>query len=207
MYKKNNYNIYLLILFLFSSGLFNFSNSLAEDKIGDSSIIFGEKNAPVKIKVFSSLTCPHCANFHINIFPKIKEKYINNGTVQVSHIDFPLDLASLNAGKLLHCIGDKEKQIKILEKIYQNQNTWTSGEQINDINKNLINLFNEFEKNTSKLNKCLNNEDIEEIILENRIEAQKKYKLEATPTIIINEKKFEGDVSFKNIDKFIEKLI
>ncbi len=191
----------MLLLFFSTSYL------IAADKIKNNSILFGKENAPVKIKVFSSLTCPHCANFHINILPKIKEKYIDSGQVQVLHIDFPLDLAALNAGKLLHCINDNEKQIQILEKIYQNQNVWTLGNGINDINENLINLFNDFEKNTSKLNKCLNNEDIEEIILENRIDAQKKYNLEATPTIIINEKKFEGSVNFKNIDKIIEKLI
>ena len=191
-----------MLLFFFST-----SYLIAADKIKNNSILFGKENAPVKIKVFSSLTCPHCANFHINILPKIKEKYIDSGQVQVLHIDFPLDLATLNAGKLLHCINDNEKQIQILEKIYQNQNVWTLGNGINDINENLINLFNDFEKNTSKLNKCLNNEDIEEIILENRIDAQKKYNLEATPTIIINEKKFEGSVNFKNIDKIIEKLI
>ena len=191
----------MLLLFFSTSYL------IAADKIKNNSILFGKENAPVKIKVFSSLTCPHCANFHINILPKIKEKYIDSGQVQVLHIDFPLDLAALNAGKLLHCINDNEKQIQILEKIYQNQNVWTLGNGINDINENLINLFNDFEKNTSKLNKCLNNEDIEEIILENRIDAQKKYNLEATPTIIINEKKFEGSINFKNIDKIIEKLI
>tara|TARA_B100001245_G_scaffold234692_1_gene220809 strand:- start:451 stop:1059 length:609 start_codon:yes stop_codon:yes gene_type:complete len=202
MYKKIISYIYLLLLLFFST-----SYLIAADKIKNNSILFGKENAPVKIKVFSSLTCPHCANFHINILPKIKEKYIDSGQVQVLHIDFPLDLAALNAGKLLHCINDNEKQIQILEKIYQNQNVWTLGNGINDINENLINLFNDFEKNTSKLNKCLNNEDIEEIILENRIDAQKKYNLEATPTIIINEKKFEGSVNFKNIDKIIEKLI
>ena len=95
-------------------------------------VVLGADNAPVKIKVFSSLTCPHCANFHIKIIPKIKKNYVESGKVQLIFIDFPLDQAAFNASKLLHCL-DQKKQIAFLDTIYENQDKWTSGSDINVI--------------------------------------------------------------------------
>ena len=99
-------------------------------------VVIGSNNALVKIKVFSSLSCPHCANFHIKVVPKIKKEYIESGKVQLIFIDFPLDQAAFNASKLLHCL-DQKNQIGFLDTIYETQNKWTSGSDINDINKKL----------------------------------------------------------------------
>ena len=71
-------------------------------------VVLGSDSAPVKIKVFSSLTCPHCADFHIKIVPKIKKNYVESGKVQLIFIDFPLDQAAFNASKLLHCVDQKK---------------------------------------------------------------------------------------------------
>ena len=75
----------------------------------DSLVVLGSDKAIVKIKIFSSLTCPHCANFHIKIVPEIKREYIDTGQVQLIFIDFPLDQAGFNASKLLHCLDKKNK--------------------------------------------------------------------------------------------------
>ena len=152
------------------------------------------------------MTCPHCANFHINIVSEIKEKYVETGKVQLIFIDFPLDQAAFNASKLLHCL-DKKKQLIFLDTIYKTQNKWTSGSSINDINKNLKKIVDNLGINSTQFDKCLINEVVSDKILSNRIDATKKYSIESTPTIIINEKKFEGSASFKNIEKEIEKLI
>ena len=111
--------------------------SYADDpKIQKNMIVIGSYDAIVKIKIFSSLTCPHCANFHIKVIPEIKKKYVKSGKVQLIFIDFPLDQAAFNASKLLHCL-DKKKQMAFLDTVYETQNKWTSGSNINDINKNL----------------------------------------------------------------------
>ena len=169
-------------------------------------ILLGEKDAPVKIKIYSSLTCPHCANFHKNIVPLIEENYVKSGNVQLIFMDFPLDQASLNASKILHC-SNKETQIELLDKIYEKQSSWASGSSIEKINSNLQKVVENFGINSSKFKKCLNNVIIEDRILNDRIEGQKKYSINSTPTIIINEKKFEESVNFKNIKNKIEKLI
>ena len=169
-------------------------------------VVLGVDNAPVKIKIFSSLTCPHCASFHIKIVPEIKRNYVDSGKVQLIFIDFPLDQAAFNASKLLHCL-DQKKQITFLDTIYENQNEWTAGSNIDEINNNLKKIVQILGINSTEFDKCLNNEVIEDKILNGRIDGHQKYSINSTPTIIINEKKLEGSVSFKNIKKKIEKLI
>jgi len=169
-------------------------------------VAIGSDDAFVKIKVFSSLTCPHCANFHIKVVSEIKKEYIKSGKVQLIFIDFPLDQAAFNASKLLHCL-DKKKQIAFLDTIYETQNVWTNGSNIDDINKNLRKIVKNLGISSVQFDKCLIDEVISDKILNDRIEANKKYSINSTPTIIINEKKLEGSASFKNIKKKIEKLI
>ena len=169
-------------------------------------IAIGPSDATVKVKVFSSLTCPHCANFHINVVPKIKKEYVNSGKVQLIFIDFPLDQAAFNASKLLHCL-DQKKQMDFLDIIYQTQNKWTNGSNLNDINENLKKIIVNLGISSSQFDKCLVDEGISNKILSERIDANHKYVIESTPTIVINEKKLEGSATFKNIKKKIEKLI
>ena len=68
-------------------------NTQAKSKM----LSIGSSEAKVTVKVFSSLTCPHCADFHANIYEKLKEEYIDSGLVKFEHHAFPLDLAALNA--------------------------------------------------------------------------------------------------------------
>ena len=169
-------------------------------------IVLGANEAPVKIKIFSSLTCPHCADFHLNVVPEIKEKYVDSGKVQLIFIDFPLDQIALNASKLLHCLEQK-KQITFLDNIYENQSQWTSGSDLNEVNYNLKEIVKILGINSTEFDKCLNNEVIEDKILSDRINGHQKYSISSTPTIIINEKKLKGSATFENIKKKIEKLI
>ena len=191
----------LIIYFILST------KSYAEDsKIDKSLIVIGSYDATVKIKIFSSLTCPHCASFHIKVVPEIMKKFVETGKAQLIFIDFPLDLAAFNASKLLHCI-DQKKQIIFLDTIYETQENWTSGSDIEDINENLKKIVKNLGINSSQFDKCLIDEAISDKILNGRIKANKKYSINSTPTIIINEKKLEGSASFKNIKKRIEKII
>ena len=191
------FSLFLVIIFI------AFSTEL---KAQDYSIVLGKNNAPVKIKIFSSLTCPYCANFHTEVIPEIKKNYVDSGKVQLIFIDYPLDQSAFNASKLLHCF-DKTKQMTLLDSIYENQEKWTAGSNISDINNNLKKIAENLGINSNDFNKCLNNDIIADKILNDRIDGQKKYSISSTPTIIINEKKLEDTVNFKNIKKRIEKLI
>ena len=205
---RSNLNIKLFFLIKIISFYLILSIKCYSDNsnASDSLVVLGSDKAIVKIKVFSSLTCPHCANFHIKIVPEIKREYVDTGQVQLIFIDFPLDQAGFNASKLLHCL-DKKKQIAFLDIIYETQTKWTNASNINDINKNLKKIVKNLGISSIQFDKCLIDEDISDKILNGRIDANRKYSINSTPTIVINEKKLEGSASFKNIKKKIEKLI
>tara|TARA_B100000579_G_C22626062_1_gene754241 strand:+ start:168 stop:752 length:585 start_codon:yes stop_codon:yes gene_type:complete len=168
-------------------------------------IIDGNLDAKVNIIVFESLTCSHCANFHKDIFPKLKKQYIDKGLVSMEFKSFPLDMAALNASKIAHCQNDGDS--KILHFLFLNQNLWVKGKTIDEVNENLKVVINKRKEFEIDFNKCLNNKIVEDHILEDRINAVKKFDVNATPTIIINNKKFDKPLTFKNLKKFIEKLI
>ena len=181
--------------------------SFADDlSIKKNMIVIGSYDAIVKIKIFSSLTCPHCANFHMKVVPEIKKEYVASGKVQLIFIDFPLDQAAFNASKLLHC-ADKKNQMDFLDVIYKTQSNWAEGSTINEINSNLKKIANNLGINSMEFDKCLINEVVIDKILTDRIEGNQKYSINSTPTIVINEKKLEGSTIFKNIKKKIEKII
>ena len=205
---RSNLNIKLFFLIKIISFYLILSIKCYSDNsnASDSLVVLGSDKAIVKIKVFSSLTCPHCANFHIKVVPEIKREYIDTGKVQLIFIDFPLDQGAFNASKLLHCL-DKKKQIAFLDIIYETQTKWTNASNLNDINKNLKKIVKNLGISSVQFDKCLIDEDISDKILNGRIDANRKYSINSTPTIVINEKKLEGSANFKNIEKEIEKLI
>ena len=198
--------VFKIFLILFVSIIICFKSHSDTLKTQNDLVVLGKNEAPIKIKIFSSLTCPHCANFHINIVPKIKKEYVDPGKVQLIFIDFPLDQAAFDASKLLHCL-DQKKQITFLDKIYENQSQWTSGKNLSEINNNLKEIVKVLGINSKEFDKCLNNDTIIDQIINGRIDAIQKYSINSTPTIIINEKKLEGSANFRNIKKKIEKLI
>ena len=165
----------------------------------------GDSNAKVTVKVFSSLTCPACANFHLEIYYDLKKDFIDAGLVRFEHHPFPLDLAALNAEIILRCSNKNEKKFELLGTIYKKQNLWAVGSDINRINESIKKIGTEFNMKEEKMNSCLKNDKSQDEILNQRIEAQKKYKIQSTPTIFINEKKYSGEVNYKKFKKAIEK--
>ena len=154
----------------------------------------GNKDAKIKVLVFESLTCSYCAKFHEDIYPKLKSEFVDNGKIEVIFKSFPLDLAALNASKLSYCKNDGKTEV--LSLLYKKQNEWIKGETLEDYNNVKLN----FEK-------CLNSKDLEDFILNQRITGSKKYEINATPTIVINEQKFGKSLNFKNLKKELEKLL
>ena len=160
----------------------------------------------VIIKVFSSLTCPHCANFHQEVILKLKKEYIDTNRIKFEHHGFPLDLAALNAEKILHCFVDKEKRFNFLTQIYKKQKKWAVGSDINVLNNSIKTIGREMGLGDKKMDECLSDKKIENKILDERINAQKVYKITSTPTIYIGEKKYEGDHEYKDFKKKLDRL-
>ena len=164
----------------------------------------GNVDAKIKIIVFESLTCSHCANFHKNVYPGLKEDFIDKGHVYIEFKNFPLDMAAMNASKIAHCRNDGNSEI--LHYLFDNQEQWVKGKPIEELNKN-IKIFIEKSDFNLDVDVCLSNKEAEDHILEDRIEGAKKFKIDATPTLIINGKKFDNPSNYKKLKKFLEKLI
>ena len=189
----------LTVLFLIFIG-----KSSAVDSESVNRIFEGNEAAKVTIIAFESLTCSHCADFHANIYPQLKKELIDTGLVKIEFRHFPLDIGALNASKIAQCNNDGKSDL--IHILFSNQKKWTKGTTIEEINENLKNLLKD--KNISvDFEKCLANKKIEDYILNDRIEGVKKFKVNATPTIIINNKKFDKPLNYKNLKKKIEKLI
>ena len=167
-------------------------------------IVVGNIDAKISIIAFESMTCSHCADFHKNVFPKLKEEYLDTGLAKIEFRHFPLDIAALNASKVAQCKNDGNSDI--LETLYANQQKWVKGSSIQEANKNL----QKFLKNEGfniDFDACINNQEIEDFVLNDRIEGAKNFKINATPTIIINNEKFEKTLNYKNLKKALEKMI
>ena len=196
--KEINKFLYKVIFFI----LLTFSVN-AESKV----LEIGSPDAKITVKVFSSLTCPHCASFHKNIFEDLKKEYIDKDLVKFEHHSFPLDLAALNAEIIIRCLQDINKKFQLLGEIYKKQNQWAVGSDINVINESIKKIGLDSGLSNTKMDSCLKNESVQDQILNQRIEAQKKYKIQSTPTIFINEKKYKGEHKYKPFKKTIEKLL
>ena len=167
-------------------------------------IFSGNENAKIIILIYESLTCSHCADFHKNIYPQLKKDYIDTGLAKIEFRHFPLDVAAFNASKIAQC--KKNQGLEILESLYSNQQAWVKGSTVEEVNDSLK-IFLKKEGFDINFEKCVNNKEIEDFVLNDRIEGNKKYKVNATPTIIINNKKFEKTLNYKNLKKSLEKLI
>jgi len=196
--KEINKFFYKVLVFVFVTFSVN-----AENKI----LNIGNTDAKITVKVFSSLTCPHCADFHKNIYEDLKKEYIDKNIIKFEHHSFPLDLAALNAEIIIRCHTDNNKSFQLLDEIYKKQNQWAIGSDINTINESIKKIGLDSGLDNGKMDKCLKDENVQDQILNERIEAQKKYKITSTPTIYINEKQYKGKHEYKTFKKVIEKLL
>ena len=186
----------LLILFINI-----FTNSYGEEI---KRIIVGNVDAKITIIAFESLTCSHCASFHKNVYPSLKEEFLDTGLAKIEFRHFPLDMAAFNASKISQCKNDGNSDI--LQSLYYNQQKWVKGSTVQEANKHLKNFLKN-EGFQIDFESCVNNKKIEDFVLNDRIDGTKNFKISSTPTIIINDKKFEKTLNYKNLKKALEKLI
>ena len=167
-------------------------------------IVSGQDDAKITIIAYESLTCSHCADFHNNIYPLLKKEFIDTGLVKIEFRHFPLDIVALNASKISQCKQDQS--LEIMMSLYSDQQAWIKGKTIEEANENLE-KFVENKNFNLDFEKCISDKKIEDFVLNDRIEGTKKFEINSTPTIIINGKKFEKTLNYKNLKKSLEKLI
>ena len=165
----------------------------------------GSNDAPIKIKEYFSLTCGHCANFHKNTLPKLKDKYIDKGKIQLEFVDYPLDRLAVIAAALARTLPSNEGYVKAIDILLQKQKQWAYSkkplEELYSIAKLFgisSNKFDEIKKNIPLMQEIINKMEKE----------SKNFNIESTPTFIVNNKhKISGALSFKEFENKLLKLV
>lgn len=168
--------------------------------------VLGKDDAPVTIVEYASFTCGHCASFHVNTFPKLKEKYIDTGKVKLIFRVFPTGPAELSiaAGMLAHCAG-KDKYFAMASALFETQRNWAASADPIPV---LLKLANQAGITEEKFRECLSDKKLAQEVQLVAVRGFETFGVEATPTFFINATtKIDGDTSIEELSKIIDPLI
>ena len=189
--------------FLIICIFFIFSKNESINAKTDEEFFLGNKDAKIVVIEYASMTCIHCANFHKQVYTKIKKNYIDTNKIKFIFRDFPLDKQALFASVLAKC-APKDKYFNFVKLILTNQEKWISNDDT-FMNK-LRNIGKLAGLNENKINSCFKDEKMVDNIIRTRSIGEEKYNINSTPSLIINEKKYSA-MSYENFEKIIENLI
>jgi len=164
--------------------------------------VLGDPNAPIGIVEYASLTCPHCAYFHINAFKDLEEKYVKTGKAFIVYRDFPLDQYAFQASVLAHTAG-KDKFFAVLKILFSKQAEWTSATNKTDAIAAIGKIVG---VSKAKFEEGLADEKLGESILLDRMVGSTDYGVSSTPTLFINGEKYEGNREFADLDAYLKAL-
>ena len=162
----------------------------------------GDPNAPVTIIEYSSLTCPHCATFHTDVLPALRERYIATGQVRLVYRDFPLDQRAVQAAAIAHCAGP-DRYFGFLDVMFSQQALWATAADLGPLRQ--IGRLGGLSEN--QMDACLADEALIDGILQTRIDAQEQYDIGSTPTFIIDGEAYAGSRSVEEFSALIEPLL
>jgi protein-disulfide isomerase len=165
--------------------------------------ILGHPNAPVTIIEYASLTCPHCAQFHTEVLPELKERYIAPGKVRLIYRDFPLDQTALAAAVLAHCAGP-DRYFSMLDVLFETQSNWARADDAVAALKQLGKLGGLTQQ---EMTACLADEQLTDGILRERLAGQNEYDIGSTPTFIIDGKAYSGARDAEEFGELIDPLL
>jgi protein-disulfide isomerase len=160
----------------------------------------GDPNAPVTILEYSSLTCPHCAAFHRDTLPKLKESYIDTGKVRFVYRDFPLGRLALAAAVVGRCV-DPARHFAFIDMLYRDQDAWSQSREPLAELKVRAQLAG---MSDAQFEACLDNKPLIQAVQQRAEEGQQQYGIESTPSFIVNGKKISGEQGFEAFSKAID---
>ena len=205
LWKKNSYGIssYLVILLFLIKGL-----ALAEDpsKVEKKYIemLKGSDSAPVEFVEYASLTCPACAAFHTNVYPKLNKEYVETGKIKFIHREIYFDRAGLWAALTARCTNMVNHYFGMIDLLYAEQPKWSRSETSNEIVDALLKISAKSGIEKAKAISCLEDKEKALSLVEKFQFYAKRDNIESTPTFIINGKKYTNR-SYDELKKIIEK--
>ena len=179
------------------------SESASLHRMQPDDVVIGQPDAAVTIVEYSSMSCPHCATFYNNVFPQLKEKYIDTGTVKFTNRQLPLNEPALRAGMLIHCVGE-ERNPKFTKVLFELQDKWAFERNFLESLKKIAAVGG---FSNEQFDACMANKEVEEAVLESRQEAVNQLNVNATPTFFVNGKELSGNVNLAVFDSAIEEAL
>ena len=206
---KDLFSIKIISLFFCSAILIFFILRPAQTasilEINEDDLFIGDKNAPITIIEYASLSCIHCKDFHEKRLPKIIEEYVNTKKVRIVFRDFPLNYPALMGSMLLQCI-DKKIRYDYLSALFTLQSKWVKPDS-EIAKKELFKILQTGGMTKDQFNECLNNTDLEQKILQGLMDAQNEFKIGTTPSFLINGILIEGNKPLKYFKKIIDNIL
>ncbi len=188
--------IFALLVFLaFHAG----ESRAAESGYAKGDMALGSKDAPVTIIEYASMTCPHCANFHMGPFKELKSKYIDTGKVRMIFREFPFDPLALQASMLARCAGEK-RFFGMLDVLFKSQSKWakSSNPQMELAKIARLGGFTE-----ARFNACMSSQELADMILQSRLKGNKEFGVDSTPSFIVNGVKTSGNMTIGRWDELL----
>ncbi len=193
----------LIFITIFFTNLKANENSILNIK--DNDFILGDKDAPITIIAYESMSCSHCADFHNNTLNDIKSEYIDTGKIRFIFRDFPFNYPALAGSMLMRCVPD-EVRYEYMNALYKLQDSWIKREHV-DTRKELYKIMQSGGMQQDEFDGCLSNIDVENDILEGVMNAQKEFNIRSTPSFIINGVLYSGNKSIKEFRQIIDKIL
>ena len=166
-------------------------------------IAIGNADSKVTVVEYSSLTCPHCANFQAKVFPELKTKYVDTGKVRFITREFPLDNLAAAAAMLARCV-DPAKSFDFVETMFATQAVWAGGQ---NPKAKLFEVAKQAGFTEDSFEKCLTDQALLDKINAIRTRASEKFQINSTPTFFVNGKRVAGNTKLEDFDKVIEPLL
>jgi protein-disulfide isomerase len=165
----------------------------------------GPANAPVTITEYASMTCPHCAAFNAEVFPKIKSTYIDTGKIRYVFREFPLDIKAAAGSMLARCIAkdDAGKYFAVVDMLFKQQSDWV----MKNTTETLTRIGKQAGLSEKAVEDCLKDQALLDKIAADQKYAAEVLKVNSTPTFFINGDVIKGEASFDEFDKKIKSLL
>jgi protein-disulfide isomerase len=161
--------------------------------------ILGKPDAPITIFEFASLTCPHCADFDEHTLPKLKAEWIDTGKARLIFRDYPLDEAAVRAATLARC-APPEQFYGFIDALFRSQTNWAQSGKIDTALSKLAKVAGMSDEQYAA---CMKDAVAQKQVLDSRLEAEQQYKVESTPTFIINGVRVVGAQPYPEFEKIL----